>query len=72
MHEALAQKLAGKASPTNLGLILRKVAAIPADRDAAHRELGKIRLAVQLFIDEELADVVHESLRRILADALDG
>jgi hypothetical protein len=72
MRNTLAHQLGGKASPTNLGLILGKVANIPSDRDAAQRDVGKIKLAVQLFIDEELAITVHDSLRTILAEALDG
>jgi hypothetical protein len=72
MRKSLAHQLDGKASPTNLGLILGKITHMPSDRDGALRAVGKIKLAVQLFIDEDLAITVHDSLRRILADALDG
>ncbi len=52
-------------SPTNLAIVIRLIEQMEDDAASVDKTLNKIRIAVRLFIDEELAEDLYEEMKSI-------
>lgn len=64
--ELIEQRLAGKASDALLHKLQESAAECPPNRAEADVVLARMRSSVKIFIDEGLAEVLHEERVQII------
>ena len=68
MVDVIEASLGRKATEENLQLIVRSIQNMSPDTDAIATTLKRLRMAIRLLIDEDLAEDVYQECRTI-ADA---
>ena len=59
--------LKGHAQQDKCALFTKKIAAMPNDIESVKGTIRKIRMAIRLLVDEELADDLYEEMMAIVA-----
>lgn len=64
--------LQGVCKPAQCALIVRKMAAMPSDIESMKMAARKVRIAVRLLIDEDLAEDLYAEMTTILVAQLEN